>query len=487
MKRIAFCITIILLLFSSFAIAQETYDPVKDFNAATGEIVLLKNHGGLLPLDLNTIRSIAMIGDMPAGFPDYLSDSISYNTARGVNTLNDIKPLDSTMVYIGQGIHGFSAKYYNNMKASGTPARFTTDKFIDYNWGSGIPYPELDSNAFSVQWDATLIPTSGPVKVKLIHNDGCRLYLDGKLMIDNWEMGPVRIDSAWLNIEKGKSYNLQIDYFSVGGPAFIKFGFEYLEKFLIREAMEKAGRSDVAIVFVKQGLTFNPDGSIENNNDIPKQSHLIRSVYEANPNTVVVLQTDTAVDIEDWAFDIPSIVQAWNPHKANGQEIAKILFGSVNPEGKLPFRWQMRENQNYDTRYAYGHGLTYSIFGIGKLLMKRMRDGSGWQATIEISNMGARAGTETLQLYIRNLDKDVIAGIGEIKAFKEVTLFPGQKKTVSVSVPYEAFEYFNVEAAKMTIDPGMYEILVGVSAEDIKLKKTIELKQQHINQFYNYE
>ena len=85
---------------------------------------------------------------------------------------NDVAPLDSSHVYIGQGVHGFSAKYYNNLKSSGTPIKFSTDKFIDFNWGYSSPDPEL-LNKFSVQWDATLIPThGGPVKIKLIHNDG---------------------------------------------------------------------------------------------------------------------------------------------------------------------------------------------------------------------------------------------------------------------------------------------------------------------------
>jgi len=487
MRRLALSILIFSLLFSSPICAQDMNDPVAAFRKTTGEIVLLKNHGGMLPLNTNEIGSVVLIGSAPHEINDLFGDSIQMFEANGVNAMNDITALDSSMVYIGQGVNGFSAKYYNNMNASGSPAKFATDKYIDFDWGTTIPFDELDSAAFSVQWDATLIPKYGPVKVKLIHNDGCRLYLDGKLIIDAWKAGAVRLDSAWLNIEKGKSYNLQIDYFSDGGPAMIKFGFEYLQEFLIREAVEKAGRADVAIMFVKQALTYGDDGSVENSYIIPNQSKLIRTVYETNPNTIVVLQTDSAVDIENWAFDIPAIIQAWAPDRDNGDELAEIIFGTSNPEGKLPFRWTMRENQNYDTRFPYGHGLTYSIFGIGKLLMKRNRDGSGWVATVETRNVGGRAGTETLQLYIRLPESDIEKTNMEIKAFKKLTLFPGQKKTVAIQMPYSSFEYYNDEQGRRTIDPGMYEILIGTSAEAIKLRKTIELKQEHINQYYDNE
>ncbi len=475
-NRIVNCITLFLFLLSCQIYAQEERP-----------IVLLKNHGGLLPLGSDQVKSVALIGSDYEDVQSFLADSIFIYTAQGLNMRNDVRALDSSMVYIGQGVNGFSAKYYNNLKASGSPAKFITDKKIDFFWGNDIPYPEIDSTAFSVTWDATLIPPHGPVKVKLIHNDGCRLYLDGKLIIDAWKEGPVRIDSAWINIEKGNSYNLQIDYFSLGGPSLVKFGFEYIEEFLIQDAIEKARRADAVVFFVGQPLIFEADGELKKSCLIPKQSSLIREIYNANPNIIVVLQTDTALDIEDWAFDIPSIIQAWTPTEKSGTEIAEILFGYTDPYGKMPFRWAMRENQNFATRFPLGHGMTYTTFGIGKLLMKRNRDKSGWTATIEIRNVGDRAGTETLQIYVRYSDSEQDQKNNEVKAFKQVTLFPNQKEIVSIHIPYSAFEYYDTETGKQNIESGMYEIMVGTSAEDIKLIKTIELKQMHINQYLKHE
>ena len=501
MKLFAHCIPVFFLLFPCLLQAQDiglqpndtndgiytavTDETVFEFMDATGELVLLKNHGGFLPLDAGQINSIALIGAKYEDVEKLLGDSIFIYSVPGVNKMNDIKAIDSSVVYIGQGVNGFSAKYYNNLKASGTPAKFVTDKQIDFYWGNDIPYPQIDSSAFSVSWDGTLIPQHGPIKVKLIHNDGCRLYLDGKLIIDAWEAGPVRIDSAWINIEKGGSYNLQIDYFSDGGPSLVKFGFEYLKEFLIQEAVEKARRADVVVYFVEQAFIYEPDGGISISKIIPEQSKLIREVYNANPNTIVVLQTGSAVDIEEWAFDIPSIIQAWTPKQESGTTIAEVLFGQINPDGKLPFTWAMNENQNFDARFPFGHGLSYTTFGIGKLMMKRSRDGSGWTATVEIRNVGDRAGTETLQLYVRNPESDAGVAEKDLKAFKMVTLFPGQKKTVAISIPYNSFEYYDAESSSRAIDPGKYKILIGTSAEDIKLIKTIELRQEHIDQYYD--
>lgn len=469
MRRTA-CGIILIFIFLSIQIrAQE------------GEIILLKNHGGKLPLDNKSITSLALIGGHHQEVAEHMGDSIFVYSSRGLPLPRDVKPLDTSMVYIGQGVNGFSAKYYNNLRADGTPAKFATDKCIDFMWNDDIPHPELDSTTFSVKWDATLIPSHGSVKVKLIHNDGCRLYLDGQIIIDAWESGPVRIDSGWIKIEKGQSYNLQIDYFSDGGPALIKFGFEYIKDFLLRDAVEKAKRADVAVVFVEQPWVFDTNGNIGPGYDIPVQSELVRTIFEANPNTIVVLQTQAAVDIEAWAFDIPAIIMAWEYEPGSGEEIADALLGQLNPYGKLPFRWTMNENQNYDTRFARGFGMTYTTIGIGKLMMKRERDKSGWLATVETRNVGARAGIETLQLFVRFLQED-LPELKGLKATKEVTLFPGQKKIVGMNIPYGAFEV--TDEGTPVIFPGKYEIMVGTSEEDIKLRKTIELKKLHIDQYY---
>ena len=466
-NKIAAIFTISFIVASLISFTQEKRDPV-----------LLKNQGGLLPLSYDEINTIALIGPHHEGVMQWLDDSIYVLSAKGVNMRNDVRPLDSAMVFVGQGVNGFSGRYYNNLNAGGSPARFTTDKFIDFSWDQDRPFPEIDSTAFSASWDATLIPAHGPVKVKLIHNDGCRLYLDGRLIIDAWEDGPVRIDSTWINIEKGKSYNLQVDYYTRGGPSMIRFGFEYIRKFLFKEAVDKAGRADVAVVFISQPLLFKADGTIELDYKIPYQSDLVEAILEVNPRTIAVLRTDSAVDIERWAFDIPAIIQAWPPGESNDREIAELLMGAVYPYGKLPFRWAMNENQNFDTRFPKGYGMNYTIIGIGKLLMNRNSDGSGWTASVETSNVGDRAGTETLQLMVVDPNGNNMG----LKARKEVTLFPGEKKTVGIQLPYKAFEVCG-EDGSVTILPGKYEIMVGTSEEDIKLRKTIELKEIHIGQY----
>jgi len=470
-NTIASILTIALFVISSMAFTQENRD-----------LVLLKNHGGLLPLSYNEINTIALIGPHQDGVMQWLDDSIYVLSAKGINMRNDVRPLDSAMVFVGQGVNGFSGRYYNNLKASGSPAKFTTDKFIDFRWDDNTPFPEIDSTAFSASWDATLIPTHGPVKVKLIHNDGCRLYLDGKLLIDAWEDGPVRIDSSWINIEKGKSYNLQIDYYTKGGPAMIKFGFEYISEFLFNEALDKAGRADVAVVFIGQPLEFNENGAIDLEYDIPRQSELIEAILDVNPRTVAVLRTDSAVDIEGWAFEIPAIIQAWPAGVSSDREIAELLMGAIYPDGKLPYRWAMNENQNFDTRFPKGYGMNYTIIGIGKLLMNRNRDGSGWTASVETNNLGDRAGTETLQLLVVHPGGENMG----LKAVKEVTLFPGEKKTVGIHLPYKAFEVTGEDGSSIIL-PGKYEIMVGTSEEDIKLRKTIELKEMHIKQYLGDE
>ena len=502
-KIISFCTSLIFLYVAGTTFAQNnSYDIEQEFKDETGGVVLLKNYGGILPLDPAQIKTIALIGpslyypgiggleisDISSqtyvspyqGIIDPLGDSIKFYTAIGANMKNDVVRLDSSFVYIGQGVNGFSAKYYNGIKPGGTPEKFVTDKFIDFYWKES-PYTGLDSN-FSARWEATLIPKHGPVKVKLIHNDGCRLYMDGEIIIDAWDPGPVRVDSAWINIKKGQSYNLQIDYFSTAGPAVVKFGFDYVKSNMLFQALEKAQMADVAIVFAGQTTSFKKEGDTEGYCNIQSQSGLIQSVNEVNPNTIVVMQTNSPADIEDWAFNIPAIIQAGIPMTESGTEIAEVLFGKKNPDAKMPFQWVMNKNQNYEIRYPFGHGLTYTTFGIGKLMMRRDRNGSGWIASVEIKNVGTREGAEVLQVYMTPPERKNQKSEKELKAFKIVNLLPGQKKIVSISIPYEAFRYFDEGADEWTIDPGLYDILVGTSKEEIKLQKTIEIKESHLNQ-----
>lgn len=504
MKKNALCIFVSLLIVSELVFSQggipAGISPWNEFKNMSGDIVLLKNHGKLLPLDARNITSVALIGPeihAPGlaarpnyapdrhsfispykGIAEYLGDSIDIYTAYGVNMFNDVVRLDSSYVYVGQGVHGFTVNYYNNAEADRNPIKSDVDKHIDHYWEQ-LPVFGHDT-VYSMSWDATLIPEHGPVKAKLIHSGGCRLYLDGELLIDNWKAGPVRIDSAWLNIKKGQSYNLKIEFFSKHGPAVIKFGFDFLESNMIYTAVEKAKRADVAIVIAGQAAVFQKDGHLSPAYHIPAQSKLIRAVLEANPNTIVVLQTDTAVDIEAWAFDVPAIIQAWMPRQQSGREIAGVLFGKENPAGKLPFRWTMNENQNFATRFAFGHGLSYTTFGIGKLLIWPLRDSCGWYATVEIRNMDKRTGTETLQLYARQKERLPGGQVSDLKAFKKISLLPGQKKVVVIPLPCEAFMYFDEEKKQWSFGSGMFDILVGISEEDIKLRKPLEVKPEHL-------
>jgi beta-glucosidase len=509
MTRTATSIIILLMTVTGTMFSQvEPHIPAypeDEYERIFNDIVLLKNHGSLLPVKDSGINSIALIGPVinhpslgshisekgSSSTLDNISpyqavrelagDNIELLTAPGINMHNDIIRLDSTMVYIGQGVNGYSLKYYNNQKVSGSPVAFSTDKFIDHYWTES-PHPELDS-AFSLSWDATLIPTHGPVKVKLIHSDGCRMSVDGENIIDNWETGPVRADSAWLNIRKGESYNLRIDFFSDGqGPAMIKFGFDYLESNMMFDALEKAAKADLVMVFVGQTVNFNENGSLQPAYQIPRQSQMIKEIYEVNPNMVVVLQTQAAVNIESWAFNVPAIIQAGSPRLNDSKEIAAVLFGKKNPHGKLSYLWTMNWNQNYATRYPFGHGLSYSTIGIGKLMMRRNRDASGWTATVEVRNMGQRTGTEVLQIYIIRKNGGIMQFTDEMKTFKTVTLLPEQKKIVTIQLPYDVFKTYDPENDQWIIIPGLYEIRVGVSEEDIKLRKTIEIKEQHIKQ-----
>ncbi|HEV7781027.1 MAG TPA: glycoside hydrolase family 3 C-terminal domain-containing protein, partial [Chitinophagaceae bacterium] len=286
---------------------------------------------------------------------------------------------------------------------------------------------------------------------------------------------------------------------------------------LIAEAVEAAKKADVAIIV--GGWTHGYDYSVWRDNqydaedyDKPNmkmpfgQDELIDAVLKANPKTVVVLMGGGAIDMSQWVDRAPAIVQAWYPGLEGGNALAKIIFGEVNPSGKLPMSFPKKLEDEpahklgqypgdstrivhyfddiyvgyryYDTykvepQFAFGHGLSYTTFEYSDLIVT----GKGKAAIINftIKNTGKVAGAETAQVYVKQMKPSLPRPEKELKAFDKVFLKPGESKIIRINLDENAFQYYSDIENKWVMENGDYEIQVGASSRNIKLQGKVKL------------
>lgn len=278
------------------------------------------------------------------------------------------------------------------------------------------------------------------------------------------------------------------------------------------EAVEAA--KDADMVFFIGGLNKNDGQDCEGNDrksyNLPyEQDKTIEAIAAVNPNIAVVIVSGNAVAMP-WVSKVPSIVETWYSGTEAGNALASVLFGDVNPSGKLPFTFPVRLEDNgahalgehpgdhVNVRYneglfvgyrwtdkeklkplfAFGHGLSYTTFEYGKPTIdkKEMTADGTVTVSVPVKNTGDREGKEVVQLYISDKKSSLPRPVKELKGFEKVTLAPGEEKVVSFTINSEALSYFDDKKHEWVAEPGKFEALVGASSADIKGKVAFELK-----------
>jgi len=498
-------------------------------------IVLLKNDKALLPLDASKIKCVAVIGPrahpgVPAGggssytTPFHSVSLLDGTKARvGANvtvlhepgedpmspwvlaTRSKFEHLDSS----GKSAMGLRAEYFANPRLEGEPAVTMVVPRIDFDWESGGP-EGLPTNGFSARWTGRIRPeTSGRYALSASSDDGIRVFLDKEKILEDWTDHAARTNSVETTLEAGRVYELKVEYYENRGDASVLFGWGLIEEETQMPAVQAAEKADVAIVCVGFGRKMESEGSDRPFELPPYQASLIRSVAAANPRTVVVLMAGGSVAWDYWLDEVPAVVHAWYPGQEGGTALAEILFGDVNPSGKLPAtfekRWednpaapyyQSKDNKTlpytegifvgyrgYDKngvepQFCFGHGLSYTTFDYGDLKIEPTTAGPGEpvRVTFTVKNTGSRAGAEAAQVYVHDVESRLPRPPKELKGFAKVTLEPGESKSVTVDLDDRAFAFFDPKAGTWVGEPGGFEILVGASSRDIRLKGTFTRK-----------
>jgi len=265
----------------------------------------------------------------------------------------------------------------------------------------------------------------------------------------------------------------------------------------IAKAVEAAKAADVAILFLGTNGRVENEGRDRESLGLPgAQEELLKAVAAANPKTVAVLMNAGPLSVA-WAKDsVPAILEAWYPGEEGGAAIADVLFGDSNPAGRLPYTVydsvdQIPPMTEYDVtkgftymyfegkpQFAFGHGLSYTQFRYGALDVSPKRIPASGNATVsvEVENAGKRAGDEVVQLYVHAVRSSVKRPSKELRGFERVSLQPGEKKTVTFALPASALAFYDEKTKHdFVVEPGAYDVLVGSSSADIRVKAQIEL------------
>ena len=265
----------------------------------------------------------------------------------------------------------------------------------------------------------------------------------------------------------------------------------------IEQAAGLARKSDVAILFLGTNLRVEAEGRDRKSLDLPgSQEQLLEAVYKANPKTIAVIMSGGPVSVKWASANLGAIVAAWYPGEEAGTAIARVLFGDYNPAGRLPYTVydsvdQIPPQDEYDItkgftymyftgkpQFAFGHGLSYTAFRYTGLKIAPGQISAEGKVTVslEVQNTGTRAGDEVVQLYLHAAQASVKRPAKELRGFRRVSLRPKEKMLVSFTLPAADLAFYDIKTRNFIVEPGTFDIMVGSSSEDIRLKDKLQVR-----------
>ncbi|HEY0865955.1 MAG TPA: glycoside hydrolase family 3 C-terminal domain-containing protein [Fimbriimonas sp.] len=459
--------------------------------AARKSIVLLKNDG-FLPL--RNVKTLAVIGPHAndRGIPLGNYNGIPSRTVTILEGIQAIAPKGTQILHaegaqLTEGLQvvpvpsdvlpeGVKAEFFQGEELSGKPILAKQYPHLALDYGQG---PLLDGgpcDAFSARFTATLVPkNTGEYHLGTRADDGTRLWLDGKLIVDDWNVHAAQANTAKVKLEAGRKYSLKLEYFEGSGFASVALVWSPPGREIFGEAIEAARKADAVVI------TLGISGAIENEeNDresigLPEvQQRLLDRILASRKPVVVVLESGSCIALED--RKLRGLIQAWYPGEEGGTAVAEVLFGKTNPSGRLPITWykslaQVPPFRDYkmagrtyryftgQPQYPFGHGLSYTRFTYGTPTVRRNPD-LEIQATVR--NTGTRAGDEIVQVYAMRDGAKWPEPVKKLVGIARVQLKPKESKRVTVKVRLDDVAHSD-PYGNLKVLPGGYTLSIGGS------------------------
>jgi len=508
--------------------------------------VLLKNEHGILPLEASKTKTILVVGpDAYPGGPvgggsagvvpfhmvsalEGISKELGPTTKilydRGVPTLAHLASNTSFTVASGGGEAGLKLETFHNLNVSGAPSKTET---VDHVTLAGMSIssvvqnldaimdqlfhtpPTEISHRFSGYYQAA---SAGKYILALEYSgegSGNRVFLDDKLIVDNWRLVRAFQPHVTLELTAGP-HKIVVEEWQkavVGGHLSLAIVPE--SGIVNKSAVQLAAKADVVVI----EAGYSPDSESEAGDRtfaLPYgQDEMIREIAAANPKTIVSITSGGNVDSHSWMDRVSAVLQSWYGGQQAGQALAEILFGKVDPSGHLPatFERSAEDNPTFADYYPdgdsiqvhyregiyvgyrgyekngtkplfpFGFGLSYTTFKFSnlKVSQEKSADGVHAVATFEVTNTGKREGAEVAQLYVTEDAPKVDRPKHELKGFERVSLAPGETKHVSIPLDARSFSYYDVAGKKWAIGSNKFTISVGDSVESLPLTAGLTL------------
>ncbi len=343
-----------------------------------------------------------------------------------------------------------------------------------------------------------LLPLQSPQQIAVIGRSAESAHFQGG---GSSHINPTLVDSPYQELQKVAA-NSELSY-SAGYPMDGSF-----DPPLIDRAVKNACSADVALIYVALPESKESEGYDRPDLDLTEQQvALIKAVSSAQPNTVVILNNGAPVVMGDWIDGVAAVLEAWMMGQAGGGAIADVLFGRVNPSGKLAETFPLRladtpalinypgENgevrygegmfigyRYYDVRqhpvqFPFGYGLSYTTFTYRnpKVSAATFQDVDGLLLSVDVTNTGKLAGQEVVQVYVHDRQSSLVRPTKELKAFAKVSLQPGETKTVSLPLDFRSFAYYHPAHRQWMTESGEFDLLIGSSSADIRCTQTVTL------------
>ena len=477
---------------------------------AAGESLVLLKNSGILPLS-DSLRSVAVIG---VDAHEVRLGGYSGPGVRRHSILDGIRALlgadrvqftlgpgwDSTPFTVVPASHlDVRAEYFANIYLEGAPALVRRDSAIDFHWTLSSPGRGIPLDWYSARWTGTLTAGSRAVRrLGVSGDDGYRLYLDNKLLIDNWTKRSGGRRLAQVKLAPGTSHAIRLEYFETTGNGRVQLvwdeGQAEEKQAAIEEAVKLARQSDVAVIVA--GIE---EGEFRDRARLGLPGHqeaLIRAVAATGRPVVVVLVGGSAITMSRWLDDADAVLDAWYPGDEGGGAVADALFGRINPAGRLPITFPIEEGQLPLSYYhaptgrgddyvdltgrplfPFGYGLSYTTFDYSDLIINPDRitpDGSA-DIRCTVRNAGTVAGDEVVQLYLRDKLGSVVQPVMRLAGFRRVTLGPGEETELLFRLTREQLQVFDA-SSHWVVEPGAWQVLVGASSRDIRLRGEMEVR-----------
>ena len=479
-------------------------------------VVLLQNNGNVLPLKKNA-EKIAVIGPNADNTPMMWGN---YNGMPNttVNILEGIRAKQKNIVYYpgcdltydkvydnriatectADGKKGMKGTFWNNIESSGTPVttEFYTNPVKVTTAGMHVFAPNVKIEDFSAKYTTVFAPKNPGEYV--LNVEGCghfEVYVNGeqKQKVHSWRTTPT---TTVINAESGKKYEIEIRFHHVktwNANLKIEIAKEYPINY--QEIIAKL-KGVNKVIFVGgispqlegEEMPVNAEGfkgGDRTNIELPKvQRDFLKALKDAGKTVIYVNCSGSAIALEPETKTCDAIVQAWYLGQEGGTALAEVIFGDINPAGKLPVTFyknssQLPDFEDYsmkgrtyryfnDALFPFGYGLSYTKFEIGN--GKVNKSGKNMVVSVPVKNAGKMAGTEIVQVYIKDLQDSDGPRIS-LRGFARVDLKPGEEKTVNITLTPQSFEFYDPSIYSMRIKPGDYEIYYGDSSRDKDLKK----------------